>query len=115
MPEEYKDRWLTTDECRALAEQLAIPDINLGEKKGKSVAGGRLMSWNRLQQILPSMGYTIEKKRRRVVGNNATICYRITGDWHDVELVADGDFMTLAAAKNEQLLLDNGNALLSNI
>lgn len=115
VPEEYKDRWLTTDECRALAEQLAIPDINLGEKKGKSVAGGRLMSWNRLQQILPSMGYTIEKKRRRVVGNNATICYRITGDWHDVELVADGDFMTLAAAKNEQLLLDNGNALLSNI
>lgn len=58
------------------------------------------MSWNKLQAFLPNVGYTVEKKRRRVKGApNPLNCYMITGEWHDVELVADGDFMALAEAK----------------
>lgn len=96
VPEEYCNRWLTLEECRDLAEVMAVPDISLNNNSRQ----GRCMSWNKLQSFLPNVGYTVEKKRRRVKGApNPLNCYMITGEWHDVELVADGDFMALVAAK----------------
>ena len=107
IPEEYLNCWLTIDKCRELAELMAVPDIDVNQKASGRTQS-RLMSWNKLQDFLPTIGYKIEKKRKRINGStNALNCYMITGTWHDVELVADGDFMALVAAKsNEQLLLE---------
>lgn len=103
VPDEFKNRWLSAMECRELAEYLAVPDIDMSAT-GKSHA--RIMTWNKLQSILPSFGYTVEKKRKRLNGSqNALNCYMITGDWNDVELVANNDFMELVAAKSNTELL----------
>lgn len=52
------------------------------------------------------MGYTIEKKRKRINGSvNALNCYMITGQWHDVEITKTNDFMELVAAKSADDLL----------
>lgn len=110
VPAEYKNRWLTLQECRDLAEYMAVPDIDINNA-AKNRTQTRIMSWNKLQDLLPSIGYTVEKKRKRVAGSaNSAICYMITGDWHDVELVADKGFMQLVAAKNESQTLDNDAA-----
>lgn len=110
VPDEYKNRWLTLAECRELAEYMAIQDINLSNSS--QYRQGRIMSWNKLQEFLPSIGYTVEKARKRVAGKpNAVYCYKITGEWHDVEFVVDGDFMQLVAAKSTQELLESGEEL----
>ena len=62
---------------------------------------GRAMTWNKLKEYLPVIGYTIESKRKRI-GGKQTQCYFITGEWHDVEIV-DNDFLELVKAQEEEL------------
>lgn len=99
IPAEYKDKWLTVQQCRELAEYLAVPEISSdGQQVTKRQA--RIMSWNKLQEVLPSVGYKVEKARKRPSpGANAVYCYRITGDWVEAEVIADNNFFKLVAAK----------------
>ena len=98
VPEEFLNRWLTVEQCKELAEYLSVPEYDIQSKKTHNT--GRLMTWNKLQSLLPQFGYEIEKSRKRLNGaNNATTAYRITGEWHDMEIIADNNFMELVAAK----------------
>lgn len=103
VPESYKNKWLTVPECRELATEMNVSDVDLkGDAHGK-VRSIRPMTWNKLQKFLEAEGYTIEKARKRVNGNpNPQNCYRITGEWHDIELVGDNDFLQLVEAKSSQ-------------
>ena len=92
IPEEFRDTWMTLDQCRSLAEELAVPDLDKGNKHSS-----RALTWNRLKEVLPLAGYTVESARKRLDGKQQT-CYRITGEWHDIEMV-DKEFEQLLAAK----------------
>lgn len=93
IPASYLNRWLTINECRELAEYMAVPSLDsAGHNSSK------IMTWNALKDYLPAIGYTIEQKLRSVNKKRAQMCY-ITGEWHDVELV-DNDFLQLVEAKD---------------
>ena len=93
IPEEFLNKWITVDQCRQLAEYMAVPEL---DKENKN--SNRTMSWNKLKDYLPMIGYTVEcNKRKRINGKNQT-CYYIAGEWHDVE-IADNDFLQLADAQ----------------
>lgn len=95
VPAEFKDKWLTVQQCRELAEYLDVPEINPTSRNQS-----RAMTWNKLQEILPAVGYTIEKSRKRLNGNtNPQNCYKISGEWREAEVVGDNNFFTLVAAK----------------
>jgi hypothetical protein len=94
IPDEYLDSWLTLDKCRELAEYMAVPEL---DKKNKN--NSRIMTWNKLKEYLPAIGYQVEQKRKRIGGKQQQ-AYYITGEWHDVEVV-DNDFLQLVAAKQE--------------
>ena len=105
VPETFMNRWITAQEGRELAEYMAVPDVDIN-----NTAGGRnqsrIMSWNKLQVLLPTLGYNVEKKRKRINGSaNPLNCYMITGDWQDVEITKTNDFMQLVAAKSADDLL----------
>ena len=93
IPDEYLNTWLPVEKCRELAEYMNVPELD-----SKS---NREMTWNRLKDYLPAIGYSIEQKRRRVDGKLQT-CYCITGEWHDAEVVDDNDFLELVAAANTE-------------
>ena len=94
IPDEYLNTWLSVDKCRELAEYMAIPELDKTNK-------GKTMTWNRLKEYLPTIGYIVEQKRKRLNGaKNATQAYYITGEWHDVELV-DNNFLQLVEAKSQ--------------
>ena len=93
IPEEYLNTWLSLNKCRDLAEYMAVPEL---DRNNKHIT--RVMTWNKLKDYLPAIGYTVEQKRKRIDGH-LQICYYITGEWHDVE-VADTDFLQLVEAKN---------------
>lgn len=92
IPEEYLNRWLILDECRTLAELLCVHEL---DKNNKHTA--RVMTWNKLKDILPAFGYTVEAKKKRVNGK-VMQHYYITGEWRDAELV-DSNFLQLVEAK----------------
>ena len=73
---------------------MNVPEL---DNKGSNHVN-RGMTWNKLKDYLPALGYTVEQKRKRVDGKLQT-CYLITGEWHDVEVVEDADFMQLVEAK----------------
>lgn len=99
IPEDYLNRWFPVEEGRQLAEYLAIPST---DKYNNAMLQNTPMTWNKLVSILPAFGYTVEKKNKRLNGEKSTtVCYRITGEWQDVEVQSDGDFMQLVAAKSE--------------
>ena len=105
IPETFKDRWLSVSECRELAEYLCVPEISVSDSNESKHS--RPMSWNKLSQLLPKFGYTVEKTRKRINGStNAVSCYRITGEWHDAELAHTNEFMQLVAAKSATELLE---------
>jgi len=85
-----------------LAEYLAVPDISIADDGLVSRRSqARIMTWNKLCELLPTFGYTVEKKRKRLNGSaNPLNCYMITGNWHDVEIVASNNFYELVAAKS---------------
>jgi hypothetical protein len=90
IPDSYLDKWLVMDECRELAELMAISD--------PSSQNSRQMTWNKLKDFLPAIGYSVEGKRKRINGKPQQ-CYFITGEWKDAE-IEDGNFLALAAAKS---------------
>ena len=92
VPDEYLNVWLPLDKCRELAEAMAVPETD----KNNS---GKIMTWNKLKDFLPFMGYTIENKKRKNKGK-VQQCYFISGSWKDVEII-DGNFMILANAKTK--------------
>ena len=94
IPEEYLNTWLTVEKCRDLAEYMAVPEIDKAYKNTN-----RTMTWNKLREYLPAIGYTVEQKRKRI-GGKPVQAYFITGEWHDVEIV-DNEFMQLVAAKQQ--------------
>ena len=70
---------------------MGVPEID-----SKSNHMTRIMTWNKLKDYLPVLGYTIEQKRKRI-DNKVVKCYFITGEWHDVE-IDDAGFVQLAEA-----------------
>lgn len=95
IPDDYLNKWISIEKCRELAEYLAVPEL---DKKNKNT--NRAMSWNKLKEYLPVIGYTVEQKRKRIDGKIMQACY-ITGEWHDVEIV-DNDFLQLVDARMER-------------
>ena len=69
---------LSTKECRELADLINLPDLEQLKNKQNS----RQMSWNKLKDYLPSIGYTVEKKRKMLDGKQQ-IAYFITGEWKE--------------------------------
>jgi len=63
IPSEYTERWLTVDECRSLAVSMAIPEL---DKANKNTS--RNMTWNKLKDYLPAIGYTVLSKRKTLNG-----------------------------------------------
>lgn len=94
IPEEYLNKWIPVEKCRELAEYMAVPELDKANKNTN-----RTMTWNRLKEYLPTIGYTVEQKRKRIEGKQQQACY-ITGEWHDVELV-DNSFLQLVEAKSQ--------------
>ena len=92
IPPEFLNTWLTVEQCRNLAEYMSVPEL---DKANKNTA--RTMTWNKLKEYLPAMGYSVEGKKKRIDGK-LTQCYYITGEWHDVEL-QDNDFLALVEAQ----------------
>ena len=90
IPAEFLNQWLTLEKCRQLAEYMAVPEMDKANR-------GRTMSWNKLKEYLPAIGYSVEQKRKKI-GGKIYQCYYITGEWHDVEVV-DNSFLELVNAK----------------
>ena len=91
IPQEYLNKWVSVNQCRELADYMAVPELDTTNKHHST-----LMTWNKLRDYLPVMGYTVEQKRKRLDGKLQT-CYFITGEWHDVTLV-DNNFLQLVDA-----------------
>lgn len=102
IPEEYMNVWLPLEKCRELAEYMGVPEA---DKINKNTS--RNMTWNRLKEYLPAIGYQVEGKKKRMNGK-VVQCYYITGKWHDVEVV-DNDFLKLVEAQEgkEEFIGDN--------
>lgn len=96
IPSEFLNVWLPLDKCRELAEYMNVPDL---DKENKN--SNRIMSWNKLKECLPSIGYTVEEKKKRIDGKLKQ-CYYISGEWHDVEVI-DNNFLQLVEARQELL------------
>ena len=90
IPDRFLEEWVPVDKCRELAELMAVPESD----KNNS---GKIMTWNKLKDFLPIIGYNIESKKKRINGRLQQ-CYYITGSWKDAEIV-DGNFLALARAK----------------
>ena len=95
IPEEYLNTWLPLDKCRDLAEYMAVPELDK-----KNHHSSRLMTWTKLKDYLPAIGYKVESKRKRLGGKQQQ-AYYITGEWHDVEVTDEG-FLQLVAARQAQ-------------
>lgn len=95
IPVEFRDRWLTVTECRELAEEMAVTDLDSGNKHTT-----RILKWNSLKDVLPIAGYIVEAARKRIDGKLQQ-CYKISGEWHDIEAV-DKEFEQLLEAKRGQ-------------
>ena len=91
IPEEYRDTWLTVQQCRELAEQLAVSDLDRAHKNS-----AKILTWNSLKDVLPLAGYTVECSRKRLNGKQMQ-CYKISGEWHDIDMV-DQEFEELLEA-----------------
>lgn len=96
IPEEYLNRWVSVAECRELAKIMEIPGL---DKQNRS----RTMTWNKLKDYLPTIGYEVKNEKRRLEkGGGLTQCYYMSGKWHDVE-VQDKGFLELVDARIAQL------------
>ena len=91
IPAAYLNRWLTVDECRELAEYMAIPSLDKSNNHQS-----KTMTWNALKQCLPAIGYTVVQKQKTINKKRMQMCY-ITGEWHDAEM-QDNQFLALVEA-----------------
>ena len=94
IPDEYLNTWITVEECRQLAEYMDVPELDKSNNRMRS------MTWNRLKDYLPAIGYEVQGKKKRINGK-VTQCYFITGEWHDIEST-DENFMALVNAQLEK-------------
>ena len=94
VPDEYLNTWLPVAKCRELAESMSVPELD-------KVNHGRIMTWNKLREYLPTMGYTIQQKRKVIDGKQQQ-AYYISGEWHELEF-KDTDFLQLVDARTSQL------------
>lgn len=100
--DKYLNRWLTLDECRDLAEEMAVP-VPSKSKKHLTYVDEKIepMSWNKLKDFLPSIGYEVEKNRKVLEKNGKQqIVYRITGEWQPF-IPTDEDFLAMLEEKGE--------------
>ena len=95
--EEYLNTWLTVKQCRNLAEIMQVPELD----KNNS---GKIMTWNKLKDYLPTLGYSVENKRKLIDGKQQQ-AYYITGQWQDVTIV-EQDFLKLVEAKQAMELIE---------
>lgn len=95
IPQKYLNTWITVEQCRELAQYMSVPEL---DKKNKN--NTRTMTWNKLKEYLPIIGYTVQQKRKKLNGKLVQ-CYYITGEWHDVE-IKDNEFLQLVAAKDNE-------------
>lgn len=92
IPQSYLNRWLPVAECRELAAQLEIPSLDKSHLSRK-------MTWNKLKDYLPDLGYEVKSEKRSLKpGERPAQCYFIRGEWHDVE-VEDTNFLKLVDAR----------------
>ena len=94
IPDNYLNRWLTVEECRELAEEMAVPSL---DKENKNTS--KTMTWNALKDCLPAVGYAVEAKKGTVNKKRVQL-YKITGMWHDAE-IQDNEFLQLVEARLE--------------
>ena len=94
IPDNYLNRWLTVEECRELAEEMAVPSL---DKENKNTS--KTMTWNALKDCLPAVGYAVEAKKGTVNKKRVQL-YKITGMWHDAE-IEDNEFLQLVEARLE--------------
>lgn len=87
IPNEYLNCWLAVEKCRELAEKMAVPENNYGKP----------ITWNKLKDLLPMAGYSVQGKKKRIAGRLQQ-CYFISGIWKDVE-AENVDFLTLVETK----------------
>ena len=95
IPDEYLNKWLTVEQCRSLAEFMDVPEL---DKANKNTS--RTMTWNKLKECLPSIGYNVESRRKSINGKQQQ-AYYITGIWHDAA-IENNQFLALVEAKQEQ-------------
>lgn len=94
IPQEFLNTWLTLERCRELADYMSVPEL---DKTNHNTS--RNMTWNKLKEYLPAIGYSVQQKRKRMSGKLAQ-CYYITGEWQDVE-IEDNSFLALVAAHDD--------------
>lgn len=92
VPEAFLEVWLPVERCRELAELMSVPETD----KNNS---GKIMSWNKLKDFLPLMGYNVDSKKKKNKGK-VQQCYFITGTWKDIEF-ENGNFLALVQAKEK--------------
>ena len=92
VPEAFLEVWLPVERCRELAELMSVPETD----KNNS---GKIMSWNKLKDFLPLMGYSVDSKKKKNKGK-VQQCYFITGTWKDIE-IENGNFLALVQAKEK--------------
>jgi hypothetical protein len=73
--------------------------MNVPEMRADGRKACRAMTWNKLKDCLPYIGYEIKSSRKKIDGKIQQ-CYYITGEWHDVEL-QNNQFLELVAATEE--------------
>ena len=62
IPNEYLNKWLFVEECRELAEKLAITVL---DKENNNT--GKIMTWNKLKSVLPVFDYNCEELYHRLL------------------------------------------------
>ena len=92
IPKEYLNQWISVAQCRDLAEYMSVPELDKTNNHHSLN-----MTWNKLKDYLPTIGYTVEQRRKRLDGKLQT-CYFISGEWHDVTL-EDNNFLQLVDAR----------------
>ena len=100
--EKYLNKWLTVEECRDLAEEMAVP-VPSKSKKHLTYVDEKIepMTWNKLKDFLPSIGYEVEKNRKVLeINGKQQIVYRITGEWQPF-IPTDKDFLAMLKEKGE--------------
>lgn len=87
LPQEMLNKWLTVSQCRECVATMRLKDPD----------SGKAMTWNAMKNVLPSLGYTVEEKQKRLNGKLQK-CYYISGEWIDATK-PDAAFQLLMEAK----------------
>lgn len=101
IPQKYLNRWLTLDECRILAEEMAVSSFNTRSKRKETAKKTTVMTWNQLKDFIPNYNYIVERANKVLEKNGKQqIVYRITGEWQPF-IPTDEDFLAMLEEKGE--------------